>query len=47
MSYLISERSAPQAARGIRYDDPRFAINWPLPVTQIADKDLHWPIFAK
>ena len=47
VSYLISERYAPQAARGIRYDDPRFAINWPLPVTQIADKDLHWPIFAK
>jgi len=47
VSYLISERYAPQAACGIRYDDPRFAINWPLPVTQIADKDLHWPIFAK
>jgi dTDP-4-dehydrorhamnose 3,5-epimerase len=47
VSYLISERYAPQAARGIRYDDPRFAINWPLPVTQIADRDLHWPIFAK
>ena len=39
VSYLISERYSPQAARGIRYDDPRFAINWPLPVTQIADKD--------
>lgn len=47
VNYLISERHVPGSARGIRYDDPSFAIGWPLPVTQIADKDLQWPNFVR
>jgi dTDP-4-dehydrorhamnose 3,5-epimerase len=46
MSYLISAPYEPRLARGFRYDDPAFAINWPLSVTEISDKDLHWPRFA-
>jgi dTDP-4-dehydrorhamnose 3,5-epimerase len=46
VSYLISEPYAPQSATGIRYDDPCFGITWPLPLSQIAEKDLHWPIFV-
>ena len=46
VSYLISEPYAPQSATGIRYDDPSFGITWPLPLGQIAEKDLHWPTFA-
>lgn len=43
--YLISEFYAPEAARGVRYDDPAFAVDWPLPVGVISDKDRSWPDF--
>lgn len=46
VSYLISEPYAPQSATGIRYDNSSFAITWPLPLSQIAEKDLRWPNFA-
>jgi dTDP-4-dehydrorhamnose 3,5-epimerase len=46
VSYLISTRYRPEAACGIRYDDPAFAIAWPLPVTEISEKDLFWPEFS-
>ncbi|MEX0828312.1 MAG: dTDP-4-dehydrorhamnose 3,5-epimerase [Haliea sp.] len=46
VNYLISEPYRSEAARGIRYDDPNFAIAWPLPVTSISEKDLRWPNFA-
>ena len=46
VNYLISERYEPAAASGVRYDDPAFGIEWPLPVTAISEKDLRWPHFA-
>ena len=45
VGYLISTFYAPLAASGVRYDDPAFAIDWPLPVTVISDKDRTWPDF--
>jgi dTDP-4-dehydrorhamnose 3,5-epimerase len=45
VNYLISAPYKPELARGIRYDDPAFAISWPLSVTEISEKDLHWPEF--
>ncbi len=45
VNYLISEFHAPNAASGVRYDDPAFKIKWPLPISVIADKDLLWPAF--
>ncbi len=47
MSYLISAPYQPELARGFRHDDPAFAIKWPMSVTEISDKDLHWPRFAE
>lgn len=47
VNYLISEPYAPQSAGGIRYNDPTFGIDWPLTVTEISEKDLHWPNFAE
>lgn len=41
--YQMSERHAPQAERGIRYDDPHIGIDWPLPVVAISDKDARLP----
>jgi dTDP-4-dehydrorhamnose 3,5-epimerase len=41
--YSISEFYAPEAARGVRYDDPVLGIVWPLTVTAISERDLAWP----
>jgi dTDP-4-dehydrorhamnose 3,5-epimerase len=46
VSYLISERYVPEAAGGIRHDDPTFRIAWPLPIIAISEKDLQWPDFV-
>jgi dTDP-4-dehydrorhamnose 3,5-epimerase len=47
VSYLISEPHVPEAADGLRYNDPSFDIAWPSPITVISDKDLRWPNFAE
>jgi dTDP-4-dehydrorhamnose 3,5-epimerase len=44
--YLTSEFYSPQSARGVRFDDPAFGIDWPLPVSTISDVDQHWPDYA-
>ncbi|HZB93934.1 MAG TPA: dTDP-4-dehydrorhamnose 3,5-epimerase [Stellaceae bacterium] len=44
--YLISAFHAPEAAAGLRHDDPAFAISWPLPVAAISPRDTAWPAFA-
>lgn len=46
IGYLISEFYASDAATGVRWDDPAFAIEWPLPVSEMSDKDKAWPHFA-
>ena len=45
VNYLVSSPYAPKAGRGLRYDDPTLAIDWPLPVTSISDQDKSWPLF--
>lgn len=40
--YHHSNFYAPQAERGLRYDDPRLGIGWPLPVADVSDKDKGW-----
>ena len=41
--YLMSASYQPAAAAGIRYDDPRLAIDWPLPVAVISERDRKLP----
>jgi dTDP-4-dehydrorhamnose 3,5-epimerase len=43
--YQMSEFYSPESARGFPYDDPAFAVNWPLPVSNISSRDLAWPLF--
>jgi dTDP-4-dehydrorhamnose 3,5-epimerase len=45
VTYQVSEFYMPGQERGIRYDDPAFAIEWPLPVSVISEKDSSWPRF--
>jgi dTDP-4-dehydrorhamnose 3,5-epimerase len=32
----------PEYEKGLRYDDPALAIAWPLPVSELSDKDAGW-----
>ncbi len=45
VAYQMSAFHAPEAARGVRYDDPAFAIRWPLAVAVIGERDLSYPDF--
>ena len=45
--YHMSRRYAPEASRGIRYDDPAFGIVWPEPPCVISTKDQSWPNFLE
>ena len=41
--YQMSDEYEPDLANGFRYDDPLIAIEWPLPVTIISDRDAAYP----
>lgn len=43
--YQVGEFYTPGYERGLHYDDPIFGIEWPLPVTEISDKDASWSLF--
>lgn len=43
--YQVSGRYEPAAATGIRFDDPAFALQWPLAPVVISDADRRWPDF--
>jgi len=44
VTYLVSEFYAPAAERGVRWNDPAFAIRWPVAEPAvISDKDRSWP----
>jgi dTDP-4-dehydrorhamnose 3,5-epimerase len=43
--YQMSEFYAPSAARGVRWNDPAIAINWPAPVVIMSDRDKNFPDF--
>ena len=43
--YQISEFHHPEAARGVRWDDPAFAIDWPGRPVVISERDRSYPDF--
>jgi len=45
--YQMSEYYKPDAARGLRFDDPTFNIQWPAAIKTISEKDTSWPDFRK
>jgi dTDP-4-dehydrorhamnose 3,5-epimerase len=46
--YPVSQFYTPGYERGIRWDDPAFAITWPLADNLIiSDKDLSWPKYNR
>jgi dTDP-4-dehydrorhamnose 3,5-epimerase len=46
-SYQVGEFYTPQAEGGLRYDDPALGLTWPLPVTEMSDKDRVWPLLSE
>ena len=45
--YLMSQFYAPAYARGFRWDDPVFGIEWPMEVRSISDRDRSLPFFEE
>jgi dTDP-4-dehydrorhamnose 3,5-epimerase len=43
--YQMSEFYAPECAKGFRWDDPAFGIDWPGEVRIISEKDRSYPDF--
>lgn len=43
--YLVSAHYAPASERGVRWDDPRFDIRWPIAPREISAKDAGWADF--
>lgn len=37
--YMMSERFHPESARGVRWDDPAFGIDWPIENPSLSEKD--------
>lgn len=44
--YHISTPYSPDDSHGIRYNDPTFGIKWPLPVSEISEKDKSYPDYV-
>jgi len=44
--YLISAPYTPEAARGVRWNDPAFGIAWPDEPRVLSEKDKAWPDFS-
>lgn len=47
VSYLVTAAYAPGSEEGLRYDDERLGIQWPLPVSVISEKDAAWPLLSE
>lgn len=41
-SYQVGEFYTPGSEGGLRYDDSRLRLTWPLPVMEISEKDANW-----
>nr|WP_217650708.1 dTDP-4-dehydrorhamnose 3,5-epimerase [Spirulina major] len=45
--YLHSGAWVPEAETGVRWNDDQLAISWPLPVTEMSDRDRSLPSFSQ
>ena len=42
----VGEFYTPESEGGLRYDDPDLGLTWPLPVTEMSEKDREWALLA-
>ncbi len=45
--YQMTEFHSPGLATGMRHDDPRLEIRWPLSVSVISERDRTWPLLGE
>lgn len=45
--YLHTEFYSPEHEGGVRYNDPKIGIKWPLELTEISDKDGGYPLLTQ
>jgi dTDP-4-dehydrorhamnose 3,5-epimerase len=45
VEYAMDADYRPDLARGVRWDDPAFAVEWPLPPQLMSARDRSWPDF--
>ena len=45
-SYQVGEFYTPGSEGGLRYDDSRLSLQWPLPVASISEKDAVWNLLS-
>jgi dTDP-4-dehydrorhamnose 3,5-epimerase len=45
--YQMSEFYNAESARGLRWNDPAFRIDWPVPVEVISERDRNYPNFEQ
>lgn len=46
MHYMINTPYVPEAARGVRWDDPAFRVEWPMEPVRISDRDRGFALFG-
>ncbi len=46
MLYLMSEPYHPECARGVRWNDPAFGIEWPLAQPEMSERDRGFALFS-
>ena len=46
-TYMVGEFYAPELEGGLRHDDPRLGIEWPLPVGEMSPKDRAWALLEE
>jgi dTDP-4-dehydrorhamnose 3,5-epimerase len=44
--YQMSEFYSPKHARGVRWNDPAFGIEWPATIAVMSERDCHYPDFS-
>lgn len=45
-TYMVGEFYAPELEGGLRFNDPRLGITWPLQVGEVSPKDRGWGLLA-
>ena len=43
--YFVDESYGPSYERGVRWNDPKFQIEWPIPPVVLSEKDANWRDF--
>lgn len=45
--YMMDHAFVPQSARGVRWNDPAFQVEWPLEISVLSERDATYPDFDR